>query len=428
MASIAIIGTQWGDEGKGKVVDLLADKVDIIARFQGGPNAGHTVVVGKDQYILHSVPTGILYPNKRCLVGGGMVIDPASLLQEIRTLREQGVTVETNLTISRKAHLIMPYHRVLDQIREQHLGEGKIGTTGRGIGPAYTDKVARTGIRVGDLWDEGLFREKLQRNLEEKNCLLVNLYGQQPLEYEAIYDEYMTYREQLYPYVGDAELILKEAALKGQHILLEGAQGNMLDVDHGSYPFVTSSNTVVGGACTGIGIPPNQIGKVIGVTKAYTTRVGEGPFPTELTGAEGELLRKQGKEYGATTGRPRRCGWFDAVVVRHAVWLNGIQSIALTKLDVLDHCPRLYICNAYRYKGEILPEVPDDLSVLYQCQPIYEEIEGWQQSTHGITSFAELPDQAKRYIDSLSRSIGAEMSIISTGFDREHSIFLQSLL
>jgi adenylosuccinate synthase len=427
MASIAVIGTQWGDEGKGKVVDLLAEKVDIIARFQGGPNAGHTVVVRGEKYILHSVPTGILYPHKRCIVGGGMVIDPASLLQEVEELQARGVIVDTNLIISRKAHLILPYHRVLDQAREQHLGEGKIGTTGRGIGPAYMDKVARTGIRVGDLWDEPLFRAKLQQNLEEKNGLFLHLYGRQPLDAEAIYREYMAYRERLHPYVADAEFFLKEAILKGQHILLEGAQGTMLDVDHGSYPFVTSSNAIVGGASTGVGIPPSKITTVIGVTKAYTTRVGEGPFPTELTDTDGELLRNRGKEYGATTGRPRRCGWFDAVVVRHAVWLNGIAKLALTKLDVLDHCPRVFLCTAYRYRGSIVHEVPEDLSVFCQCQPIYEELEGWQQNTHGLTRFADLPDQAKRYIDAISRCVGVEMALISTGFARDHSILLQSL-
>lgn len=427
MASIAVVGTQWGDEGKGKIVDLLAERADIVARYQGGPNAGHTVVIKGKRYILHSIPSGILSPGKRCIIGGGMVIDPALLLQEIQELKEQGVAVDSNLLISRRAHLIMPYHRILDQVRERHLGKGKIGTTGRGIGPAYTDKAARTGIRVGDLWNEQWFRAKLRSNLEEKNCLLVQLYGQQPLDYEAIYTEYMGYRDQLRPYVTDTELVLKEAILKGEHVLLEGAQGTMLDVDLGSYPFVTSSNATVGGASTGIGIPPKQIGKVIGVAKAYTTRVGAGPFPTELLGEEGDLLRQRGEEFGATTGRPRRCGWFDAVVVRHAVWLNGIESLALTKLDVLDAYARIYICNAYRYKGEILREVPDDLAVFTRCQPVYEELEGWQQSTYGITSFAALPDQAKRYIDTIARSVGTEIGIISTGSAREESIFLDDL-
>ncbi|MBI2877886.1 MAG: adenylosuccinate synthase [Candidatus Tectomicrobia bacterium] len=427
MAVILIVGTQWGDEGKGKIVDRLTEGADMVARYQGGHNAGHTVVLDGEKFILHLIPSGILRPGKRCLLGNGMVIDPEALLAEIQELEAQGIDVKGRLFISKKAHLILPYHQRIDQESELQRGPHLIGTTGRGIGPAYADKMARVGIRVGDLLDEALFEEKLRRNLPEKNFFLSRLYGAQELSLEEIYQKYLGYRARLQPYLQDAQQILREALTRGENVLLEGAQGTLLDVDHGTYPFVTSSNSSAGGACTGLGIPPSRIDRVVGVVKAYTTRVGQGPLPTELQDQWGNLLRERGGEYGATTGRPRRCGWFDLPVVKYSAWINGLNHLALTKLDVLDTLDKILLCTAYRYKGEILQELPEEVQVLEACQPVYREMAGWRRSTVGITSYEDLPQQARDYVAEISQQVGVEVAVISTSPQREHDILLKAL-
>lgn len=429
MAVILIVGTQWGDEGKGKIVDLLTERADMVARYQGGHNAGHTVVLdGQQKFILHLIPSGILRPGKRCLLGNGVVIDLEALIEEIERLEQQGVEIQGRLFISKKAHLILPYHQRIDQESELQRGPHMIGTTGRGIGPAYADKMARVGIRLGDLLDEELFEEKLRRNLPEKNFCLSKLYGAQELSFCELYQRYLGFRDRLRPYLHqDAQQVLREALAGGENVLVEGAQGTMLDVDHGTYPFVTSSNSSAGGACTGLGIPPSKIDRVVGVVKAYTTRVGQGPLPTELKDRWGELLRERGGEYGATTGRPRRCGWFDALVVQYSGWINGLNDLALTKLDVLDAFDKILLCTAYRYKGEILKELPEEARVLEACQPVYREMEGWRQSTVGITSYEDLPSQARDYMEEVSQQVGVEVALVSTSPQREHNILLKEL-
>lgn len=425
MPSVAVIGTQWGDEGKGKVVDLLTPKADVVARFQGGPNAGHTIVVQGQQYILHTVPTGVLHPGTKAVIGNGVVIDPPALSEEIEGLRRQGIDIQGNLFISRKAHLILPYHRAIDVAREAFRGDRRIGTTGRGIGPAYTDKIARMGVRFADLFDEPLLHDRLQANLAEKNPLIEAVYGHTGCELDELFTWCLTWRDKLACYLTDTEQLLREAILRGESLLFEGAQGTMLDIDHGTYPFVTSSNVTIGAVCTGLGVPPSRINHVLGVAKAYTTRVGMGPFPTELCDDVGERMRTVGAEYGATTGRARRCGWFDAVMIRQAAWLNGITSLSLTKLDVLDRYEHIKICTAYEYKGKIFKEMPDELEVLLHCQPHYTEMNGWQESTVGITQYEELPKPARAYIEDISSRIGVPISIISTGSGREQSIILR---
>ncbi|MCB0258502.1 MAG: adenylosuccinate synthase, partial [Calditrichaeota bacterium] len=381
MSVVVVVGAQWGDEGKGKIVDLLSGNFNITARYQGGANAGHTVIIGEKKYILHLIPSGILHPNVECVIGNGVVIDPVALLEEIKLLEKKGVKIKGRLWISQKAHLIMPYHKLLDTVSEEKEGANKIGTTGRGIGPAYVDKANRKGIRIVDLLDREGFERKLRRNLEEKNELLYKIYGILPLDIEKIIKEYLEFDHRIDPYIKDVSVYLNEAIDNGKSILLEGAQGTLLDVDHGTYPYVTSSNPASGGACTGVGIGPTKISEVMGVIKAYTTRVGEGPFPTELTGEAGENLRQAGMEFGATTGRPRRCGWFDAVVARYSVRINGIDALAITKLDVLDHFETIQVCTSYRYNGKLLREFPTDLRVLQNCEPVYESLPGWQQPT-----------------------------------------------
>ena len=423
MPATVVIGTQWGDEGKGKLVDLLAADADVVVRFHGGNNAGHTLVVDGKKTILNLVPAGVLHPGRLCMMGPGLVIDPAVLVAEIDALRARGYLAEDRwLRISEQAHLIMPYHRAIDHARERLRGTGSIGTTGRGIGPAYEDKMARTGIRVGDLFDEAGFREALERNLREKNAYLQALLGEQPLAFDPIYDGYVRHRDRLRPYVTDTGVELRAAVAAGKRILLEGAQGVMLDVDHGTYPFVTSSNAVAGAAAAGAGLPPRAIDRVIGITKAYTTRVGGGPFPTELTDALGERLRADGDEYGATTGRPRRCGWFDAAVVRRAVELSGVDVIALTKLDVLTGIDPLRVGVGYELDGKRIDGPPSTTGAWQRLRPVYEELPGWSEPLGGARTIAALPANARRYVDRLAVLAGAPIALVSVGPDRDQTI------
>ncbi|MEW6381020.1 MAG: adenylosuccinate synthase [bacterium] len=429
MANIIIVGAQWGDEGKGKIVDILSRYADIIARFQGGHNAGHTVHFDNKKFILHAIPTGILHPRKMCIIGNGVVVDPAALIQEIEELKSQGVEInQSNLQLSKRAHLIMPYHKALDLVREEKKGEGKIGTTGRGIGPSYEDKVARTGLCAGDLLFEETLRQGLQNNLHEKNFLLEKFFQTSSMSLDELLEQYKGYGDRLKGFLSDTSVIINQAIAEGKNIICEGAQGTMLDVDHGTYPFVTSSNCVSAQACTGLGFGPKCIDGVMGVVKAYTTRVGNGPFPTELKDETGETIREAGKEYGATTGRPRRCGWFDAVVLRHAIRINGLQTIALTKLDVLDHMKSLKICTGYRWKGETFREFPSEPQILQESTPLYEEIDGWQETTHGIQCYEDLPQKAKDYINWIRDLLNIDISMISTGYEREKTIFVKGSL
>ena len=423
MSVVVVVGAQWGDEGKGKIVDLLSENFSIVARYQGGANAGHTVIIKDKKYILHLIPSGILHPDAECVIGNGVVIDPFALMEEIKLLESQGIEVKSRLWISQKAHLIMPYHKLLDTASEEKEGENKIGTTGRGIGPAYVDKANRKGIRIVDLLDREMFEKKLRYNLHEKNELLKKVYGKLPLDVDAIIREYLDFDKIIDPYIKDVSVYLSEAIESGKSILLEGAQGTLLDVDHGTYPYVTSSNPVSGGACIGVGIGPTKITEVLGVIKAYTTRVGEGPFPTELLGDDGEFLRKEGQEFGATTGRPRRCGWFDGVVARYAVRINGIDSLAITKLDVLDKFEKIKVCTGYRYKNKILKEFPTDMKILKNCEPIYEELPGWQKSTENAKSWEELPPIARECLEYLESITGAPVKIVSVGSRRSQTIF-----
>ena len=427
MANVAVIGAQWGDEGKGKIVDLLAQQSDVVVRFQGGNNAGHTLVVNGQKTILHVIPSGALHRDKVCVIGNGVVLDAEVLLHELQELRQQGhLQNDSQLRISEQAHLIMPYHKAIDQARERMRGAGKIGTTGRGIGPTYEDKAARVGIRVVDLLEEDTFREKLEHNIAEKNVYLRAILKEQALDFEEIHRTYSGYREKLAPYVTDTGVLLDEMFRDGKNVLFEGAQGTLLDLDHGTYPFVTSSNTVIGGVCSGAGIGPRHIHEVIGISKAYTTRVGSGPFPTELTGPAGEKLRQDGDEYGATTGRPRRCGWFDAVAVRHAVRLNGLTGIALTKLDVLTGLPKIRVCTAYQAGARLLRHFPASLKVMESLEPVWEEFEGWQEPVSGARSVADLPANARRYMERLEELVETEIVIASIGPDRDQTILIKN--
>jgi len=427
MANVAVVGTQWGDEGKGKVVDIYAEKADVIARFHGGNNAGHTLVVGGRKTILHLIPSGILHDHKICIIGNGVVVDPEVLLKEIAELNKGSLLpADTKLLLSERAHLIMPYHRSIDQARETHSSGKKIGTTGRGIGPAYEDKVARTGIRVIDLYNEEIFREKLRRALEEKNFLLKGLFGQEPLNENEIALKYLDFAQKLKPYVADTSLILEQALRAGKKILFEGAQGSQLDVDYGTYPFVTSSNTTAGNASCGSGVGAVAINKVVGICKAYTTRVGEGPFPTELHDEIGEHLQKVGQEFGATTGRKRRCGWLDMVLVRQAVRVSGINALAITKLDVLTGLKKIKICVGYKTgNAEFTHSVPADLRVLAECRPVYEEFDGWQEDILPARKMKYLPPNAQKYLKRLEELAGAKMALVSVGSGREETILLQ---
>ncbi len=424
MAVTVVVGAQWGDEGKGKIVDVLSEDADIVARYQGGANAGHTIVVGNQQYILHLIPAGILHAKPICVIGNGVVVDPVALLEEIAMLQEHGIPTEGRLYISHKAHVIMPYHKALDAANEQRQS---IGTTGRGIGPAYADKINRTGIRIVDLLDPHHLEQKLRKNIAEKTALLQQYYGITPnFDVEAMVQEYLAFDKKIDPYVRDVTGLLHQAIAEGRNILLEGAQGALLDVDHGTYPYVTSSNPTSGGACTGVGIPPTVITEIIGIVKAYTTRVGNGPFPTEQTGAVGDQLRKQGQEFGATTGRPRRCGWLDLVALRYSAMVNGFTSIALTKLDVLSTFPEIPVATAYRIDGEILKSFPVDPPTLERVVPEYTTLPGWKTSLQGIRRFDQLPVQAQRYVGFIEEFLQVPIRMISTSPNRQDIVFRMS--
>ena len=427
MSNLAIIGAQWGDEGKGKIVDLFTQDADVIVRYQGGNNAGHTLVVNGKKTVLHLVPSGALHADKLCVIGNGVVVDPEVLIDEIGALKAQGhLTSDEQLRISEQAHVIMPYHKLIDQARERLRGEGMIGTTGRGIGPAYEDKVARVGIRFVDLLEEDTFREKLERNIQEKNFYLKAILKEKALDFAEIHDSYGSFREKLKGYVTNTGLLLDQKIRAGKRVLFEGAQGTLLDVDHGTYPFVTSSSTITGGACSGSGVGPQHIQQVIGISKAYTTRVGSGPFPTELYGADGETLRREGAEFGATTGRSRRCGWFDAVGVRHAVRMNGMTGIALTKLDVLTGFKKIPICTAYRYQGKTVDEFPASSKVMQGAEPVYEEMAGWEAPLDNVRKFSDLPATAQKYVKRIEAVIGTEIILVSVGPGREQTILLKN--
>jgi adenylosuccinate synthase len=425
--AVVLAGAQWGDEGKGKATDLLGDSADFVVRYQGGNNAGHTVVIGEETYALHLLPSGVLSPQVIPVIGNGVVVDPAVLLREIDDLRKRGVSCE-RLLISANAHLIMPHHRALDKVTERYLGAARIGTTGRGIGPAYGDKIARMGIRVQDLFDPGILRQKLELALREKNQLLTKVYNRRGIDVDTVAAEYVRYGEQLRPHVADTGLVLNQALDEGKVVLLEGAQATMLDVDHGTYPFVTSSSPTAGGACVGSGIGPTRITKVIGILKAYTTRVGAGPFPTELHDAQGEYLRKVGGEYGVTTGRSRRTGWFDAVVGRYSTRVNGITDYFVTKLDVLSGLEKVPICVAYEVDGTRHCEMPMTQTSLHHAKPVYEYFDGWWEDVSHARSFGELPPNAQAYVRALEEMISAPVAAIGVGPGRDQTIAVRPLI
>ncbi|MCK9229391.1 MAG: adenylosuccinate synthase [Syntrophales bacterium] len=428
MASIVIVGTQWGDEGKGKIVDLYSQEADVIVRFQGGNNAGHTLVVNDQQTILHLIPSGILHANKTCILGSGMVINPKVLLEEMDLLAQRGLLhANTMLHISDAAHVIMPYHSRLDLARESKKKTMKIGTTGRGIGPAYEDKVSRVGIRVSDLLNEKVFSRKLRYNIREKNHYLLNYCGEKPVSFKKIHDEYMGYADRLRSYCTNTAMLLDRSIKAGKHILFEGAQGTHLDIDHGTYPFVTSSSTVAGNACSGSGVGPTDITAVIGICKAYTTRVGSGPFVTELHDKTGRRLQEKGKEFGATTGRKRRCGWLDMVMVRQSVRLSGITGIALTKLDVLTGLDTIRICTAYRLEtGELIDYLPSDVESLTTCTPVYEELAGWEENIRTARSMEDLPHTVRKFIDRIEEMSDTEVVLVSVGPGRHETIIVRN--
>ena len=423
MSSCVVVGIQWGDEGKGKIVDLLAEKSDCVARFQGGNNAGHTVVFSGKSYFLHLLPSGILHEGKKNIIGNGVVVDPKILLEEIDGLKAKGFFKDdSQLLISENAHVIMPYHRAQDVARENRQGEVKIGTTGRGIGPAYADKIARLGIRLGDLLDEEKLKKKLSPILEEKNFILTHYFKEKAFDLSALVAEYVHLGKRLKPYFGDTSIYLNEALDQNKKVLFEGAQGVLLDIDHGTYPFVTSSNTVAGTVCSGLGVGPQRIEQILGVLKAYTTRVGTGPFPTELKDETGDYLQKKGHEFGTTTGRRRRCGWIDLVGLKYAIRVSGISSLAMMKLDVLSGLSHIKLCTAYKYKGKTLSSYPSDSGVLEQCEPVYETMSGWEEDLSTIRQYEKLPATAKKYIETIEAMLQAPVSMISLGASREMTI------
>jgi len=422
MSITVLVGSQWGDEGKGKIVDILSEKFDIVVRYQGGANAGHTVEIGENQFILHLIPSGILRKDVTCLIGNGVVVDPKALLEEIEFLEMNNINVKGRLFISHNAHLVMPYHKLLDSINES--GENKIGTTGRGIGPCYIDKFARKGIRVVDLMDKNKLREKMRDIIDEKNTLFEKVYSHKGLDADEIINEIARYDNSIFSYATDVPLMLNKAIKDGKNILLEGAQGALLDVDHGTYPYVTSSNPTSGGASTGSGIPPNRITYVFGIVKAYTTRVGQGPFPTELTDSIGEKLREIGSEYGATTGRPRRCGWFDAFLVRYSVMINGVDLVAITKLDVLSTFETIKVCVGYNLDGSPVQTFPTDADKLNEITPIYETVDGWMEDISHCRSYQSLPVKTQKYLKFISEMANLKIDIISVGPKREQTIFV----
>ncbi|TFV07618.1 adenylosuccinate synthase [Bacillus stratosphericus] len=426
MSSVVVVGTQWGDEGKGKITDFLSENAEVIARYQGGNNAGHTIKFDGVTYKLHLIPSGIFYKEKTCVIGNGMVVDPKALVTELAYLHERNVSTD-NLRISNRAHVILPYHLKLDEVEEERKGANKIGTTKKGIGPAYMDKAARVGIRVADLLDREVFEEKLARNLEEKNRLLEKMYDTEGFKIEDILDEYYEYGQQVKKYVVDTSVVLNDALDEGRRVLFEGAQGVMLDIDQGTYPFVTSSNPVAGGVTIGSGVGPTKIQHVVGVSKAYTTRVGDGPFPTELHDEIGDQIREVGREYGTTTGRPRRVGWFDSVVVRHARRVSGITDLSLNSIDVLTGIEKLKICVAYKLNGEITEEFPASLNELAKCEPVYEEMPGWTEDITGVKNLSELPSNARHYLERISQLTGIPLSIFSVGPDRSQTNVVRSV-
>ena len=420
--NLAVIGAQWGDEGKGKLIDILSEKADVTVRYQGGNNAGHTVVVNEKEYIFHLLPSAILHKEKVCVIGNGVVIDPKALLIEIDDFKKRNINVTAaQLKISGLCHVVMPYHRILDGLRESKRVQ-KIGTTGRGIGPCYSDKVSRCGIRMIDLLNPRILKSKLEDNLTEKNEIFRKVYGRKDFSFDDVYDEYLQYGKRLAPFICDTALFLNNAIDHKKSILFEGAQGTFLDIDFGTYPFVTSSNAIVGGVCSGSGVAPTKIDKVIACVKAYTTRVGEGPFPTEFSTGLKEEIRNKGREFGATTGRPRRCGWFDSILVRYSIIINGVSELAIMKLDVLDELKKIKICTAYKYKGKIYKEFPMDFEVLSKAQPIYEQMDGWMRPTSGIRRFAQLPPNAKKYILKLEKLLKVGVKYISIGSKRDEII------
>ena len=417
-----VVGAQWGDEGKGKIVDLLSHDMDIVVRYQGGANAGHTVVYDGKQFILHQIPTGILHPDTICLIGSGVVIDPVGLMNEIELLKKEGIKVTGRLFISHKAHLIMPYHKLLDQVGEEKEGEDKIGTTGRGIGPAYVDKYSRSGIRFVDLLDRDILKEKLLKNIQAKNRLLKHIYDEKELDPNKIINEYLEFDRKMDEFITDTSLYINHAIKDVKKILLEGAQGTLLDIDFGTYPYVTSSHPISGGACIGVGMGPTKVDKVLGVMKAYVTRVGFGPFPTEFDEEFGNYIRNIGSEYGATTGRPRRCGWLDIVIARYAARVNGIDKFAITKLDVLDVLDTIKICTHYRYKEKVIEHFPSENNILNSAEPVYQELPGWRTSTQKCRTLNDLPDNARRYIEKIEELTEVPVEIISVGSDRQNTI------
>lgn len=421
-----VLGAQWGDEGKAKVVDYLTTDADVVVRYQGGANAGHTIKAGDLEFVFHLIPAGIVHKNKTCVIGNGVVLDPTALFQEVDDLLSRGISVDGRLFVSDRAHLVLPYHKRLEQASEEKIGDGAIGTTLRGIGPTYQDKINRsTGIRVGDLLDAELLPEKIRANVRAKNEMLEKIYGVGGLEEVPMIESYMALGERLAPYITDTSVYLNDAIEAGKSVLFEGSQGTLLDIDHGTYPYVTSSNTTAGGACTGAGVGPTRIDEVIGVVKAYTTRVGNGPFPTELNDEMGQRIRDIGHEYGATTGRPRRCGWLDMVIVRMARRINGLSSIAVTRLDILDEISELKICTHYECKGQRVDHFPGDLNRLAECEPVYETMPGWQMPTSDLRRYADLPDNAKRYLDRITQLSQTPISLVSVGPDREETIVVE---
>ncbi|HHW40112.1 MAG TPA: adenylosuccinate synthase [Syntrophomonadaceae bacterium] len=425
MSCVVIVGAQWGDEGKGKVTDYLASRADVVVRYQGGNNAGHTVVIGSQEFRLHLIPSGIFYPDKVCIIGNGLVVDPEVLFQELDGLLARGVK-NGRLCISDRAHILLPCHKRLDEAQEDARGNQKIGTTRRGIGPAYVDKVSRVGLRTGELLEPG-WEDYVSQLVEQKNAVFEKLYGVPGFDPAEIVVWLKPYAERMRPFITDTSLLLSRYLAEGRHVLFEGAQGTLLDLDHGTYPFVTASSPAAGGACTGSGVGPTAIDRVLGVCKAYLTRVGEGPFPTELMGVDCEDLRQRGMEFGTTTGRPRRCGWLDLVMLRYAARINGLSGLIITKLDVLDHMPKVRLCTAYRRGGEVLKEFPASLRVLRECEPVYEELDGWQQDTSGIRRYEDLPEAARRYLQRISEITGVPVVMVSVGPDREQTIVLQEV-
>jgi len=426
MPNIVVVGAQWGDEGKGKIIDILSKDADYVVRYQGGNNAGHTVVKASGEFVLHLIPSGIFHPRVTCVIGNGVVVDPEALIAEIGSLASKGFNVRGRLFISDRAHLILPYHRVYDRLREEKKGCTRIGTTGRGIGPSYGDKVMRCGIRVTDLYEEPLFREKLKRAVAEKNEIFRKIFGFKGFEFADIYRDYSRFAKVMKPFVRDTAVLLNDAVKRGKRILFEGAQGTHLDVDHGTYPFVTSSYVTAGGASVGTGVPPNAIDKVVGVVKAYTTRVGEGPFPTEFDTRLMEKIRKKGKEFGATTGRPRRCGWFDAVLVKYSCMVNGINEIAVTKLDVLDDLKEIKVCVGYRHRGRTYRHFPASLTVQREGVPVYESHQGWLSDTSGARKFSDLPVNARLYLKRLSGLLDVPIKLLSVGSHEKQTLHLGS--